>query len=96
MKIVAKFLIQAIDGQIKHDFSFGLREAIEYQNWLNAGSHDYELCEISDMFKYDFTEYIPSGSIQFMKKFIAAYHDKHVLRPINIAGAFEHQWNNPR
>ena len=29
-----KFLIQTINGKIKHDFSFTLLESIEYQNWL--------------------------------------------------------------
>ena len=29
-----KFLIQTIEGKVKHDFSFVLLESIEFQNWL--------------------------------------------------------------
>jgi hypothetical protein len=41
---VAKFLIQAVDGEIVHDFSWHLIQAIKYQNWF-AGEkiHRYTL-----------------------------------------------------
>lgn len=81
---IADFLIQTINGQIRHDFSFGLVQAIEYQNWLNKGSHDYHLADMDDMLEYDATEFIPCGSIQFIQKFLATYHDKHTIKPINI------------
>jgi hypothetical protein len=79
---LANFLIQTIDKQVKHDFSFGLIEAIEYQNWLNKGTHSYCLAE--NMFESDFSSYVPSGTIQFVKRFIATYHDVHTISPINV------------
>lgn len=81
---MANFLIQTIDGQVKHDFSFALIEAIDYQNWLNKGTHDYELVDINDIFEHDYTGFVPSGTIQFIKKYLASYYDIHTLKPINI------------
>lgn len=81
---MANFLIQTIDGQIKHDFCFGLVEAIEYQNWLNKGTHDYHLTDIENMFEYDMTGSVPCGTIQFIQKFLEFYHDKNIVKPINI------------
>jgi hypothetical protein len=81
---VANFLIQTVEGQIKNDFSFVLVEAIEYQNFFNKGSHDYVLTDIDDMFEHDFTGFIPSGTIQFVKKYLASYRDIHEITPINI------------
>lgn len=81
---MANFLIQTINGLVRHDFSFALMEAIDYQNWLNAGSHDYVLVEMKDMFLSDYSEFIPSGTIQFIKKFISTYHDINDIKPINI------------
>jgi hypothetical protein len=28
-----KFIIQTINGQVRHDFSFNLIDAIEFNNW---------------------------------------------------------------
>jgi hypothetical protein len=81
---LANFLIQTIDGQVRHDFSFALMESIDYQNWLHKGSHDYVLCDLDDMFESDFADYTPSGTIQFVQKFLASYHDMHSIKPINI------------
>lgn len=79
---MAEFLIQTINGQIRHDFSFALVEAIDYQNWFRAGSHDYVL---SDNVKTgDFSDYIPVGSIQFVRAFLEEYYQKSEMHPINI------------
>src|SRR5690554_1952558 len=88
---MANFLIQTIEGQVKHDFSFALIEAIEYQNWLNKGSHEYVLSDIEDIFEHDFTGYVPSGTIQFVKKFISSYHNIEKIKPINIPNVL--MWN---
>lgn len=81
---MANFLIQTIDGQVKHDFSFALIEAIEYQNWLNEGTHTYELIELEDILEHDFTGYIPSGTVQFVQEYLDLYHEITHIRPINI------------
>ena len=60
-------------------------EAIDYQNWLNKGSHDYELCDMEDAASDIFFDgYIPSGTIQFVQKFLSTYHNIHKIYPINI------------
>lgn len=79
---MAKFLIQTINRQVKHDFSFALIESIDYQNWLNKGVHDYYLT--GDLLEHDYSQFIPSGSIQFIEKFLGIYHDIHNIKPINI------------
>lgn len=81
---MANFLIQTIDGQVRHDFSFALMEAIDFQNWSHKGSHDYVLIDMKNMLEHDFTEYIPSGTIQFIQKFLQSFYDIHSISPINI------------
>ena len=74
-----KFLIQTIDGQIKHDFSFTLLRSIEFHKWLDAN------CEM----KYKLTEeklypgYIPIGSVEFVSNYLEKFHNI-VPKPINI------------
>lgn len=79
---MANFLVQTIDGQVKTDFGFGLIEAVEAQNWRNAGRHDVVLSD--SITKSDFSSFIPIGTIDFTKRFLACYHDIHTIYPINI------------
>ena len=64
-----EFLIQTINGKVKHDFSFTLLESIEYQNWLRNDKS----------FKAIFTDeltlpnYIPIGSVEFVSKYLSDY-----------------------
>lgn len=55
-----KFLIQTIDGQIKHDFSFTLLESINYHNWLGKTIINYKLTDDAPI-----PNYIPIGSVKF-------------------------------
>jgi ATP-grasp domain, R2K clade family 2 len=72
-----KFLIQTIDGKIKHDFSFNLLKSIEYQKWLG---NDIE---------YEFTDeeikegFIPIGTVEFVVNYLNKIHNKYPL-PRNI------------
>jgi hypothetical protein len=86
---MAIFLIQTIKGQIKHDFSFALIEAINYQNWLMALSHSYEFCEIEDIINSPklYGGYIPSGTVEFIKSYLECYYDIDHINPINIPTA---------
>jgi hypothetical protein len=78
-----KFLIQSIEGEIVHDFSFTLIEAIKYQNWFNTSK------DKSSYITYKITEnkllagYIPVGTTEF----VSSYLEKHfnlTPKPINI------------
>lgn len=75
-----KFLIQTIDGKVRHDFSFTLLESIEYQNWLRGGKS----------FKAYFTDIptrpddlIPIGSVEFVSKCLNDYYGLNPL-PKNV------------
>ena len=46
-----RFLIQKIDKEIRHDFSFTLLESVRFQNWFqrqNAVSVKYVNCYADD------------------------------------------------
>lgn len=74
-----KYLIQTIDGKIKHDFSFTLLESIEYQNWLRRDnlfvSHFTDKITIPDC--------IPIGGIDFVINYLNQYYGL-TPKPINI------------
>jgi hypothetical protein len=86
---MAKFLAQTVNGQVKHDFVFGLIEAVEYQNWYNAGTHELDLCD--NVLDSDYEGYIPVGTIQFVQKFLSVYHNVDKIRPINIPVELSHR-----
>lgn len=73
-----KFLIQTINNEIKHDFSFILLESIEYHNWLNSDNITYQLTD--DILLPDYT---PIGSVEFVTRYLKQFHDIEV-KPINI------------
>lgn len=78
------FIIQTINSQVKHDFSFTLLEAIRYQNWY----HNKQVCSYSltDSVYPDFRKSdIPVGSVEF----VSNYLEKHFnLKPAprNVPG----------
>ncbi len=73
-----KFLIQTINGEIKHDFSFTLLQSIEYWKWRNNGIFDYELREEKMSPKC-----IPIGSVEFVQKYLS-HHFNLIPKPKNI------------
>lgn len=78
-----KFLVQTVNKEIVHDFVFHLIEAIKFNNWYhNERKYQYCLCE--DLLEYDFSEYIPIGSIEFVLEFYKIYHNIDNIKPINI------------
>lgn len=79
---MVKFLMQTVDGQVKHDFVFGAIEAVNYQNWYREGSHEMEL--VDDVLDFDATGYIPIGTIPFVQKFLDVYQGIQEIKPINI------------
>jgi hypothetical protein len=73
------FLIQTIKGEVQHDFSFYLIEAIKYQNWFQKSeAHTYKLTDYS-------TEegFIPIGSNDFVIEYLQTNFDKTPM-PRNI------------
>ncbi|MNV36729.1 hypothetical protein D3C71_1282180 [compost metagenome] len=79
--MLAHFLIDAVSLE-KDDFSFGLKNAVDYQNWLHPGSHTMVTCTELPLTTPNNT--IPVGSIEFVEKFLQAYHGKALLKPLNI------------
>lgn len=65
-----KFLIQTINGKVKHDFSFILLESIDFQNWLR-NDKSFETCFTDEPTK---PNYIPIGSVEFVSKYITDYY----------------------
>ena len=74
-----KFLIQKIDGKVKHDFSFTLIESCEYNNWLR-NSNEMKCLFSNKNLKPDC---IPIGSVEFVTKYLKKYY-KITPKPINI------------
>lgn len=64
------FLIQTINGKVKHDFSFTLLESIEFQNWLR-NDKSFEVCFTDEP---TMPNYIPIGSVEFVSKYINDYY----------------------
>lgn len=72
-----KFLIQTIQGEVRHDFSFTLLESIRYHKFL-GNDIEYILSDHPD------TEgCIPIGSVEFVTEYLKVYHNK-TPKPINI------------
>lgn len=72
-----QFIIQTINGQIKHDFSFMLLEALEYHNWI-GNQHTFEFSDNAIP-----TTYIPIGSIEFVGDTLTLMRRK-VPKPRNV------------
>lgn len=86
-----KFLIQQINGTVKHDFAFTLLESIHYQNWMqNNRVHIVRFFKTYDSdnqpplkFKEYQQNYIPIGSVRFVEAWFQQFYE-HTIKPINI------------
>jgi hypothetical protein len=77
-----KFLIQTVDNNIVHDFSFALIEAIKYQNWYNRNNDITYVTTDGDMLLENYT---PVGSNDFVCNYIKKYYgENNIPKPINI------------
>jgi hypothetical protein len=72
------FVIQSINGQVKHDFSFTLLEALEYHKWA-GNSHTFELADYPRKTR----DSIPVGSVEFVSECIRL-NGKPTPRPRNV------------
>ena len=86
-----KFLIQKIDKEIRHDFSFTLLESIRYHNWLE-NSVEMKSKFIDYINKYDIKEwrfkdyhnnYIPVGSVEFVLAYMEHFQIPQP-KPMNV------------
>ena len=89
-----KFVIQKIENQIRHDFSFTLLEAIRFYNWIR---HDQDRASVryvntkynskgileDPVFKKYHRTYIPVGSVEFVTQFLQEFHGL-TPKPINV------------
>ena len=77
-----KFLVQTIKNKIKHDFSFVLREAIEYRNWYYDNKEDKIIYTNSEQPEY-IDNTVPVGSVEFVSYYLKTYYNKQP-KPINV------------
>jgi len=93
-----KFLIQTIDGEVVHDFAFELLRSIEYHKW-RGDEMEFEFLDLQELWmvkihsKKNYSEFIPIGTIEYVKKFIDTFliqtNKDYVdidqyIRPINV------------
>ena len=85
-----RFLIQKIDNEVRHDFSFTLLESIRFQTWLvqdpKAFTVKYVNCKANDnvwFFKPYHEHYVPVGSVEFVLSWMKRF-DVPTPNPINI------------
>jgi len=88
-----KFLIQKIDKEVTHDFSFTLLESLRFLNWVRRGSDDLAKIKffntdsnsnLSDIeFKSYHINYIPVGSVEFVIKYFEQFYNV-TPKPINV------------
>ena len=81
------FLIQTVNNEIVHDFSFQLIDAIKYNNWYRDKKiYDYILLNnVPNAIDLDmsFDNYIPIGTVEFVHEFIKKYYT-FVPKPLNV------------
>jgi len=87
-----KFLIQKIDREIRHDFSFTLMESIRYLNW-SSGHDDVKVKYINYIdfdkenwnwyFKPFHQDYVPVGSVEFVLSWMKRF-DVPTPKPLNV------------
>jgi hypothetical protein len=91
-----KFLIQKIDGEIRHDFAFTLLESIRFLNWIRRGTDNdikikyantYNVVDpdliYPNPFKPSHKDYVPIGSVDFVQDFLMHFYNLKLM-PINI------------
>lgn len=84
-----RFLIQKINREIRHDFSFTLLESVRFQEWLQNDSKSITVKYIDSInnenwwFKPFHQHYVPVGSVEFVSSWMQRF-GVPIPRPINI------------
>lgn len=78
------FLIQTINGEIVHDFSFELLRSIEWNNWfMNETIYDYLTTE--EIGRRNVEEnLVPVGTVEFVHEYIDRKYSTTEPEPLNI------------
>jgi len=77
-----KFIVQTVNNEIVHHFSFTLKESINYRNWYYGDKEDiiiYTNDETPEFIK----DACPVGSVEFVSDYLTKYYNK-TPKPINI------------
>lgn len=89
--LIKTFLIQTVDNQIVHDFSFGLLEAIRYHKWYyGEDTYDYALSNKPARIIINSVQYlplenvIPIGTVEFVLEYLNKFYNINNIRPLNI------------
>jgi hypothetical protein len=75
------FLIQTINGEIKHDFSFTLAESCEYDKWLHP--NDFLTFMTCDYVPDNHCNFVPIGTVEFVCDFLKKHYNL-VPKPKNV------------
>ena len=84
------FLVQTVNGEIVHDFSFALMRAKEYYAWLGEPFDVIFVEKVKKLKEIPATSslrgLIPVGEVGFVSEFLRTYHSDAVeaLRPLNV------------
>jgi len=83
-----KFLIQKINGEIEHDFSFTLLNAIKFNSWLHKEHNVIKYFNtIPEQMEFQFKDmhrtYVPVGSVEFVSGFLVHFYGIKP-KPINV------------
>jgi hypothetical protein len=76
------FLVQTVQGQIKHDFAFHLLQAVDYHNWYqNEKVYDVILSD-----HIDIPNVYPIGSLEFVFSYLEKHFkiNKAQIAPLNV------------
>lgn len=93
-----RFLIQKIDKEIRHDFSFTLLESIRFHKWLQGDDADVQVkylnCKNNNnvwSFKPFHEHYVPVGSVEFVLSWMHRF-DVPLPKPVNVP---KELWQHP-
>ncbi len=88
-----KFLLQTIEGKVRHDFVFEMEHAIDYQNW-RGNQMIAEYCSLEDIKEGclfidsdEINEYIPIGTVEFVYAFVDKFikeKGSKEIKPLNV------------
>jgi hypothetical protein len=88
---IKTFLIQTVENQIVHDFSFGLLEAIRYHQWYyGKDTYNDVLSETTDIPMMNNIQYylksdlIPIGTVEFVLEYLNKHYGISNVKPLNI------------
>lgn len=80
------FIVQTIDGMIRLDYVWVLRECKRFYGWLEKESLELLYADINCMDDLNPDDYIPVGTLEFVSKYLTTYYPeaKTALKPLNV------------